>query len=368
MKSCQGKLMKETSNVQPANPALAPPAAVVPVWRKLAMYLLIAVVIGGLASFLQVGFDYRFVFGPHKLPIFYVPWTDGMMYLLPWPAIVAITVLALIIAIQRHHGSPGTIVLAIFSLPTIWVLLLGQLEGVALFGLLLMPWSVPVRLLERRRHFGRRDWITLALFIAATAIAAVILMRDQGPLYYEVSTILGKQPQIGLAMLLLLPWVVPIALLKPQLTAFAMLARKNWFITTILWLALSIVVWGFWLPNLDARLAPGIRAAQPQDVSLFPWSLLIALPMLWLARGDVEMLMAAGALAVPSVHPYQYIVLMPALARLPVGLRLLCWLSSFLPLTANYLGPTWWLTGNVFPVLLWLSLYWQRRRIKQPAA
>jgi hypothetical protein len=356
--------MKETPSIPPANSTPAQPAAAAPAWRQLVIYLLIAAAIGALASFLSVGFDYRFVFGPHKFPIFYVPWTDGLMYLLPWPAIVALTVLALIIGVQRHRGSPGTIVLALFSLPTIWVLLLGQLEGVALLGLLLMPWSVPVRLLERRGRFGRREWITLALFMAATVIAAVILIRDQGPLYYEVSPILGKQPQIGVALLLLLPWVVPVALLKPQLTAFAMLARKNWLITTILWVALSIVIWGFWLPNLDARLAPGIRAAQPQDVSLFPYSLLIAVPMLWLARGDAEMLMAAGALAVPTVHPYQYIVLMPALARLPLGLRLLCWLSSFLPLTANYFGPAWWLTGNIFPLLLWLCLLWQRRRQK----
>ena len=83
------------------------------------------------------------------------------------------------------------------------------------------------------------------------------------------------------------------------------------------------------------------------------------------ARGDAEMLMAAGALATPTVHPYQYIVIMPALARLPVGLRLLCWLASFLPLTANYLGPHFWLTGNVFPLLMWLCLFWQRRRTNQ---
>ena len=332
-------------------------------WRKLAIYITIAIVVGGVASFLKAGFDDRFVFGPHKVPIFYVPWTDGMMYLLPWPVIVALTVLALIIAVQRHHGSPATILLTILSLPTIWVLLLGQLEGVALLGVLLMPWSVPVRLLERRGRFGRRTWLVLALWLVATFIAAVILIRGEGTLYYEVSTILGKQPRIGAAMALLLPWVVPIALLKPQLTAFAMLAHKNWFITTLLWIALSVVIWGFWLPNLDARLAPGIKAVQPQDVSLFPWSLLVAVPMLWLGRGDVEMLMAAGALAVPTVHPYQYTVLMPALARLPVGLRLLCWLATFLPLTANYFGPHFWLTGNIFPLLLWLCLFWQRRRI-----
>ena len=163
-------------------------------------------------------------------------------------------------------------------------------------------------------------------------------------------------------MLLLLPWALPIALLKPQLTAFALLSKRSWWLAGAAWIGLSILIWGFWPPNLIARLAPEIKAVQPQDVSLFPWSLIVAVPMLWLARGDVEMLMAAGALAVPTVHPYQYIVLMPALARMSLPWRLLCWISSFLPLTANYFGPHFWLTGNIFPVLVWLSLWIRRRR------
>lgn len=332
-------------------------------WRRVLIYSLLGAIIAGVAAFLPVGFDYTHVFGPHIIPQFYVPWTDGMMYLLPWPIIVAATIVALIIGVQRHHGSPWVILLTIFSLPTIWVLLLGQLEGVALLGMLLMPWSLPVWLWQRRHNFGYKEWIILVLFLMATVTGAAIFMLNQGPLYFEVSKLLGTQPQVGLAMLLLLPWIVPVALLKPQLTAFAMLARKEWFVVTVLWIALTVVIWGFWLPNLNTRLAPEIKAVQPQDVSLFPWSLVLALPLLWLARGDMEMLMAAGALAVPTIHPYQYIVLMPALARLPVAPRLLCWLATFLPLSANYFGPHFWLTGNLFPLTLWLCLFLQKRQI-----
>jgi len=331
------------------------------VWRKLAFYSLMAGLIAILAKFLPAGFDYVHVFAPHLIPIFYVPWTDAAMYWLSWPVIVSITIVALMIAVQRRNHSPWTILLVIFSLPTIWVLLLGQLEGVALLGLLLMPWSIPVWLLDRWRRFARKEWILLALLAAATVSGTIILSRSQGPWYYETNPANGHQPEVAVAMALLLPWGVPVALLKPQLVAFAMFAHKNWLMTAMAWLLLSILIWGLWPPNLLGRIVPEIKAVQPQDVSLFPWSLIIALPMLWLSRGDADRLMAAGSLAVPTIHPYQYIVLMPALARLSPPWRILCWLCSFLPLTANYLGPQFWLTGNIFPLILWFSLWRQRR-------
>jgi hypothetical protein len=83
--------------------------------------------------------------------------------------------------------------------------------------------------------------------------------------------------------------------------------------------------------------------------------------MLWWSRHDQDMLMATGSFIAPSVLPYYYMILLPSLARLPVKYALLCWASSFLPLTANYFGPSWWLTGNVFPLMIWLGLWWQRR-------
>jgi hypothetical protein len=335
-------------------------------WQKFAFYALMAGLSGILAAFLPAGFDYVHVFAPHLIPIFYVPWIDGVMYWLSWPVLVSVTILALMIAVDRHNHSSWTILLVIFSLPTIWVLLLGQLEGVALLGLLLMPWSIPVWLLDRWRRFARKEWIVLILLAVTTAGGVIILSHSQGSWYYEPNPTLGQQPLVAVALGLLLPWWVPVALLKPQLAAFAMLAHKNWFIVAAAWLMLSIVIWGFWPLNLLTRIAPEIKAVQPQDVSLFPWSLIVALPLLWLSRGDADRLMAAGSLAVPTVQPYQYIVLMPALARLPVRWRLLCWLCSFLPLTANYFGPQFWLTGNIFPLIMWFGLWKQRRLTSNP--
>lgn len=334
--------------------------------RQIVIYAIMAGVIAVVANFLPRGFDYQQVFSTHTVPVFFVPWTDGLLYLLPWPVLVSITIMSLVIAIRQNGGSKWLIIPAIFSLPTIWVLLLGALEGVTLAGLLMLRYALPVRLIENWARRDRRWWLMALGCGAATVVAAIIIATQQGANYnFTNSTVLGQQPIIGLAMMLLLPWGVPLILLRPQLAAFALLARRSWFVAGALWLGLSIIIWGWWLPNLLLKVTPELRAAQPQNVSLFPWSMVFVLPMLWLSRRDPDMLMAAGSFIAPSVIPYYYMVLIPSLARLPLNYALVCWLSSFLPLTANYFGPAWWLTGNVFPLLIWLGL-WRWRKPAPP--
>lgn len=326
-----------------------------------------AIVIALVASLLPQGFDYRFLFSSHTVPVFFVPWTDGVLYLLSWPILVSITIMSLVIAIQRNGGSKWLIIPAVFSLPTIWVLFLGALEGVTLMGLLMLRYAVPVRLIEESTAHDRSWRRALFLLVIATIIGAAIIGTLQGPHYnFTNSTMLGRQPIIGLALTLLLPWGVPLILIRPQLASFALLARRSWFVVGALWMALSVLIWGWWLPNLLLKITPELKAAQPQNVSLFPWSIVFVLPMLRLSRRDPDMLMAAGSLVTPSVIPYCYMVLIPSLARLPLKYAALCWLCSFLPLTANYFGPTWWLTGNVFPFMIWLGL-WHKRRSARPA-
>src|SRR5512143_1504988 len=218
--------------------------------RQVVIWVIMAIVIAIVATFLPQGFDHKYVFSTHSVPVFFVPWTDGLLYLLPWPILVSITIMSLVIAIHRNGGSKWLIIPAVFSLPTIWVLFLGALEGVALMGLLLLPYAVPVRLIEQFKTRNRRWWLGLLVLSVLTIGGAVIISALQGPNYHiGNSTILGSQPVIGLAMALLVPWVVPLALLRPQLVAFALLARRSWFVVGVLWMLLSVIVWGWWLPN-----------------------------------------------------------------------------------------------------------------------
>ncbi len=57
-------------------------------------------------------------------------------------------------------------------------------------------------------------------------------------------------------------------------------------------------------------------ATQPQNISLWSWSIPLALILLWLSRGDMDMLMLAGTFVTPHLIPYSYVVV-PAIASGP---------------------------------------------------
>jgi hypothetical protein len=92
------------------------------------------------------------------------------------------------------------------------------------------------------------------------------------------------------------------------------------------------------------------------DISLGWWGLLVALPLLWYSRGDLDMLMLAGVFATPHLLPYNLLPVVPAIARLRPRTAALLAVFSWLPLAANWLGPGGWWLGWVFIGLAWLFL------------
>jgi len=257
--------------------------------------IIIFIVLYILGSFIPTGFDWQIFFGVGRAPAFYVPWVHWILPFLNGSLVVAITIIALGWATWKRKGSPLTLFFVLASLPTLWTLFLGQLDGLALLGLLLMP-------------FG-----------------------------------------------------VPLALLKPQLTTFAMFKNRKWFIAAAILGIISIAIWGWWPLNLIARAGSEWKEIQPQDISLFPWSIPFVLPLLWLSRGDDDMLMSAGSLLTPLLIPYYFIVLMPSLARLSMRWQIALWILSWLPLSANWIGPLGWRFGNLFSLALWFALWIQKR-------
>jgi hypothetical protein len=211
-----------------------------------------------------------------------------------------------------------------------------------------------------------------ALF--AFMILAIILRVRQyrGPVWaialaslsFPVLWVLFKVDLEGVILLgiIMLPIGVPLALLKPQLAAFALLAKRSSFIAGVVWILLSFVLWGFWPLTFIGIGTPQWHAEWPQDISLFPWGAIIALPLLWLGRGDEDMLMAAGSFITPHVFPYHFALIMPAIARMSKFWAILTWLVSFSPLLANYLGPAAWHFGNLIGLVIWLGLYMKRRK------
>jgi hypothetical protein len=245
-----------------------------------------------------IGFDWYHYYSKGIREPFYPPWMPYVRFL-TWPGLIGISYAALALALYQRRASLLAMGAAFLSLPSLWVLFLGQLDGVVLLGL-----------------------------------AA-------------------------------LPWLTPLATLKPQLSIFAFFARKEWTIVLIFWIILTMLIWGLWplgMFQYDEHMQAIYQLEnQPQNITLWPWSLPVGLVLLWLSRGDMDMLMLAGSFATPHIISYNYFVILPALARINRFLVLALVFISYLPLLANWVGPWGWYLGHLFPALLWMALYRQRR-------
>jgi hypothetical protein len=241
------------------------------------------------------GFDWKHFFSKGLVSPIWTPWTTIVLRFLNFPLLVALTLFGIIIRTYRYNPSPLPMLLAILSLPTLWVLFLGNLDGLVLIGILLLPWGIPL------------------------------------------------------------------VLMKPQISAFSLLAKKKSLIAGIIWILISFVIWGIWPLRFIPMLTSDWKAEWVQDISLFPWGLIIALPLLWLSRGDEDLLMAAGSFATLHLFPYHFILIMPAIARMSKFWMILTWAISWTPLLANWLGPKAWHFGNLLPVCIWCGIYLNRK-------
>jgi hypothetical protein len=247
-------------------------------------------------SFIPVGFDWKAYFGAKVLPPFWMPWTMPVLYLVSPQALSSAAILGTALRIYQLRGSMWRFPLALLSLPMLWLLFKSDVDGLALMGLVTLPYGVPL------------------------------------------------------------------LLMKPQLGAFALLANRRYFAAGAIWGLISVIFWGLWFTRLQLVGGPQWHIDWPQDISVFPWGLLLALPLLWLGRGDADMLMAAGSFATPHLFPYHFILVMPAISRMSWPWASLCWAMSFLPLLANWWGPWAWHLGNLLGLCLWLGLYMTKRQ------
>jgi len=203
-----------------------------------------------------------------------------------WPFVVALTLTSPVYRTYNYKNSSIPVALAILSLPTLWVLYMGNIDGFVIVGLILLPWEAPL------------------------------------------------------------------ALMKPQIAGFALLARKSSIIVGVIWILISFVIWGFWPSRFLLVLTSDWKAVWTQEISLFRWGLLVALPLMWFSHGDEDLLMAAGSLVTPHLYPYHFIVLMPALGRM-----ILTWLLTRMPLSAEWVGDIGWHAGNLVSLCFWFGIY-----------
>jgi hypothetical protein len=250
-------------------------------------------------SFIPVGFDWTNYFGVKYLPPFWMPWTEPVLYVISPQTLLAFAILGVMLRIRQLRGSMRRLPLVVLSLPMLWLLLKSDVDGLALMGLVTLPYGVPL------------------------------------------------------------------LLLKPQLGTFALLASRRNFLSGAIWGFISVLIWGLWFTRLQLVGGTQWHIDWPQDISLFPWGILLALPLMWLGRGDEDMLMAAGSFATPHLFPYHFVLVMPAIVRMSLPWAILCWAISFLPLLANWWGPWAWHLGNLLGLCLWLGLYFAKRKVAQ---
>jgi hypothetical protein len=251
-----------------------------------------------IGHFLPEGFNWRLDFSQGNFPPWWVPWAKPLIALLNLPAVFALTMVGLAARSFRRNRALLPIALAVVSLPTLWTLFLGDVSGLPLIGLLILPWGIPL------------------------------------------------------------------VLLKPQIAAFSLLSNWKGFIFATLWLAISVVIWGLWPLQLLGVQTPEWKALHPQDITLFPWGILLSAPLMWLGRRDEDLLMAAGSLATPHLFPYHFIVLMPALARMRRGWMWATWILTWSPLLANWLGPLAWHLGNLASLSFFAGIYLHRGKLR----
>jgi hypothetical protein len=254
--------------------------------------------------FIPEGFDWNHFFRFGRFPGFWLPWSKALVGWMNFPTVFALSMIGLLLRTWKYSHSPLPLVLTLFSFPMFWILHLGNYDCLVVLGLMLLPWGVPL------------------------------------------------------------------ALLKPHLAAFALLAKPKWFLAGAVWVAISFLIWGFWpLTQINTIIMnPAWREEWVQDISLFPWGLLAALPLLWFSRGDEDLLMAAGSLATPHLFPYHFIVLMPSLGRMRRRWMILTWIFTWTPLAANWLGQGAWHMGNFLSLCFWCGIYFNRKREASAAA
>ena len=164
--------------------------------RLAAIGLSLGLFLYALGQFIPEGFDWKCCFKTRVLPPFFVPWTLPLLPLLNPALLFTLTVLGIVIRMRRYHSSVWRIGLALISLPTLWLLFLGNIDGLVLIGLCLLP--------------------------------------------------------IG----------VPLVLIKPQVASFALLANRRSILATVIWVAISFLIWGIW-----PLLFLGVGTAQLPDRS-----------------------------------------------------------------------------------------------------
>jgi hypothetical protein len=265
-----------------------------PRWDLVALTLLSGIAIGlATQSVGMLGYDWYTMFHANTATdIYYPPWTSIVLWPLaelPWrlglALINGITIASVSVA-TYHQGQGQTrgwrlaaVGLALFSFQTILVLWTGHIDGLALLGILALPWLAPLVLMK------------------ATFVGFAVLTRKS---WFAAAVIFGT-----ISLIVWPGW--------PQ-EIVATLPFRNTHPSAAGWQKTG------WLPPLAG-----------------------AVMLLYSKRSDWLQTVAAGSLIYPFVLPYHFLVLLPALGTLSGLALFASWAASWAMAFAAGTGAFYWL-------------------------
>jgi len=163
----------------------------------------------------------------------------------------------------------------------------------------------------------------------------------------------------GLAMwgLMFLPLGLPWALLKPNITVWAVFARWQWVAWATALGLVSLLIWGWWPGRLLAARALCYVHPSAMGWGNLGWPVLaLGLVLFPFSGRDPLRLMASGALLVPFLMPYHFLMLLPALGRVYGWKRWLLWLLAWTTGAVPAIGGVARYVALSFPVAVWMMV------------
>lgn len=233
-----------------------------------------------------------------------------------------------------------------------------------------VPWTAqvlaPFISMPWRLGFGLVCSITLVTVAVATAregwqfslisrLGASVMALITPPVFMILWE--GNIDGFALLGLVALPLGVPLVMLKPTIAGWAVLARRQWFLWSVVFGIFTLIAWRLWPLQMIGIFNTRYLHPMAMGWHNLGWPIaVIGLVLMIFTNADPIRLMAAGSFFAPFIMPYHFLVLLPALGRVSGWRRWLMWGWAWsLFLVPAFSGYSRYLAMG-FPLVVWWLL------------
>lgn len=207
--------------------------------------------------------------------------------------------------------------------------------------------------------FNWMDWRTSLGMLNSISILTIALATwKNGGRYKEIVLAIAAPPlwflmwighPDGLVLFGLITGIIPLILMKPILSIFGLLSDRKLFAWSVLFCAISAIIWPNWISSLQ-------NATISHEVAMgwanLGWPLLVIGFFLIIGAGkDPYQLMAAGCFITPYLMPYHMAIILPAIGKTRGWRQILLWISSWFVFLGTGLPGNGRLLALIFPLV-----------------